>query len=424
MRIKSLFSNRRFRFLTLAIIIVGLVAGTGLFSDPTLSCPGPPPRPLRQLYLQSEKVVIAHLGKSEVVKEENNEGDDDNGLTQMKSALLVSSTLKGEHQPVVYVRHFMYGEYKDRLSSASADDTLLVFLTREPDADDYEVDMDNGVKILSDADLKVYISRIDELASMMKAGKPSDAEIVEWLVRCSEEPATRWEGAYELMISQYMLDQQTSENDNPDAREVSIDPDAEASVENTSENEEETDGVFRYGFGTFTKAAFAKLLTTEQKYRLGTALTGSETLKETDYILVDLVQRWGDARLVPFLLAQLDRISRPGENVNIPRYYMENMMTIVANELGDDALKEMVKRISENSYQQEYAYDDEEDTSEEAEDTPDVDASQDAENEEAENAANQQRLNTELQYFVMLASSTAPKTTAADNLAPVMPTEP
>ena len=417
MRMTSLFSSRTARFLAVSTIIAGMIVVTGSFVSPTLSCPGPPPQPLRTLYLRSESIVIARVGKSEVLKEENaSEDEGESGPTQIRTALLVSSTLKGEHQPVVYVRHNIYGDYKDKLSSASADDTLLVFLVRVPEMDGYYVDMNYGLKILPEADLKVYVSRIEELASIMKSGNPTDTEIVEWLVRCAEERATRWEGAFELAMSHYLLEQQADQNTESTETQVSEDEATEAPLEG---GYEQAEIIFTNSFDSeYPKSAFAKLLTASQKNRLATALVNSDKLSGDDYYLLDLVQRWDDARLVPFLLTQLDLISRPDQKEQAPAYFTENLMTIVADKLGDDALKEMVKRLTENLYNRTESYDDEDESSGDSEVAQDVseqkdaaaDAAAEAAAEAAEAAAGQQRLNAELQHFVTLAMSTVPKT--------------
>ena len=374
---------------------------------------------MRELYVKSASIVIARVGKSEITKVENNNDDNDSGMTLLKTALLVSSTLKGDHQPVVYVDHYMYGDYKDQLSSAGADENLLVFLIQGSGMDGYYVDMSYGLKKLSDADLKVYVSRIEELASIMKAGKPSDTEIVEWLVRCAEEPATRWEGAYELAMSHYMLEQQADENGPSDAVEVS--------EGQTAEPPEETEGnrevvILTSGFESEwpTKANFGKLLTTEQKYRLTTALINNETMVERDFSLLDLVRRWDDPRLVPYLLAQLELISKPGQGEQTSSYFTENLMTIVADKLGDDALKAMVKNFSGNDYEQAETYEDEQAPSEASEEVSETNP----EREAAEEAAAVQRRNGELQYFVTLALSTVPKTPTPEPADPAISTEP
>ena len=156
MSMANLFSSRAVRVLALSIIVSVVIAFTPSFVTPTLSCPGPSPQPLRELYVRSASIVIARLGKTETTKVENNNGDNnenESGITPLKTTLLVSSTLKGDHQPVVYVNHYMFRDYKDQLSSAGDDEDLLVFLNHIPGMDGYYVDMNYGIKKLSDADL-------------------------------------------------------------------------------------------------------------------------------------------------------------------------------------------------------------------------------------------------------------------------------
>lgn len=416
----SLFSNRTVRFVALSIVVGGVILLVSSFVTPTLSCPGPPPQPLRLLYIQSQSIVIARVGKSEITKVENLDGDDsDAQISHLKTALLVSSTLKGEPQPVVYVNHTMYRDFKDQLSSMAGDENLLVFLNKVEGMDGYEVDMNFGLKKLPDADLDVYVSRIEELGSIMKSGNPGDAEIVEWLVRCAEEPATRWDGTYELLMSHYVMEQPADENSPPDVIEESENKPAETQVENEGANEIQV-SVEGYGYAAPVTASFAKLLTTEQKYRLTTALINNKEMTNSDYSLLDLVQRWDDPRLVPYLLAQLDLISRPGQNEEMGYYFTENLMTIVADKLGDEALKATVKRFNGNFYEQAESYEGEDESSEQNEKVAETNPEQEA----ADEAAAVQRRSTELQHFVTLALSTVPKMPSAEPANPVASAQP
>lgn len=417
MSMKDLLHNRIVRVFSLSIFVSFGIALCPSIVTPTLSCPGPPPQTLRMLYVQSSEIVIAHVGKTEVTKTIS-DGEDESVISHLRTALLVSSTLKGESQPVVYVNHVMYQDYKDRLSAATEDKNLLVFLFKEPESEDYSVDMNYGLKELSDADLAVYVSRISELASIMKGGTPSDTAMVEWLVRCAEESATRWEGSYELTMSQYMLDQQ---RDNVPSEEL---PSSES--ENTDETgrAQEEFVVFDSGFGSewAGNPNYARLMTTEQKYRLVTTLTSIVELASSDLQLLNLVQSWDDQRLVPYLLAQLDRISKPGHEMHYEGYYTNTLMRIVADKLGDDALSAFVKRFNDNEYEDVQSYDDDDDY-ESSEDNENV-SEKSPEQEAADEAAAELRRSADLQYFVTLALSTVPNTPNEVPSNPDVPAEP
>ena len=144
---------------------------------------------------------------------------------------------------------------------------------------------------------------------------------------------------------------------------------------------------------------FARLLTTEQKYRLTTALTNIETLDSSHHYLIELAQKWDDARLVPYLLSQLRKAKEDEGN-----YFTDNLMMIVAKKLGDEALVALAEKISNGEEVEEVDYAEETD-----ETTDEAVIEKTAEQEEAEAAAILQKRKTMVQYFVTLAESTVPK---------------
>jgi hypothetical protein len=239
----------------------------------------------------------------------------------------------------------------------------------------------------------------------MSVANPRDADIVEWLVRCAEDPVTRWEGTYDLAMSHYMLDQQASQEPSADAPSLAPDEsakpiDGDDSAETASVTTREFDAEYS------ADVTHAKLLTTEQKYRLTTALVANTRLADTDYHLLDLAQRWDDPRLVPYLLTQLDLVSKPSNTEPTSTYFIQNIMKIVAEKLGDDALKAFTEKFGGEGYDQFDSYEEE-------------DQSGDGEQEVAESktgevsaevAAGIKKRNAEVQYFVTLALSTSQKT--------------
>ncbi|MBV9209338.1 MAG: hypothetical protein JOZ52_01845, partial [Acidobacteria bacterium] len=196
-----MLSNRRFAPFALSLAAVLAVAAS--FSNPARASASYEAQPLRVMYLTSERIVTARLGKTETVRIEKPAEDDGREVTvYQKTALLVSTTLKGEHEPVVYVYHSSYGDYGNALTRIEEGQTFLAFLNPSGEGEGFQIDnMRSGLKILTDDELKIYTRRIEELDGIMQAKVPNVAELVEWLVRCIEEPATQWEGAYDLWIS-------------------------------------------------------------------------------------------------------------------------------------------------------------------------------------------------------------------------------
>src|SRR5262249_27409787 len=84
---------------------------------------------------------------------------------------------------------------------------LIVFLKRsQRDPGYFTVGLSYGAKSLNNRGIEVYSARILELIEIEEQTDPNARRerLVEWLVRCAEEPATRWEGAYDLRYSRVM----------------------------------------------------------------------------------------------------------------------------------------------------------------------------------------------------------------------------
>ncbi|HEV2764564.1 MAG TPA: hypothetical protein VGV38_16415, partial [Pyrinomonadaceae bacterium] len=186
------------------------------------ACPAPAPMPLRALYTTSERVVVASVGATVVVKKE------EGGYEHVRTLLNVSETLKGDAEE--------YASYLHRRVWPSAEggeedpfkfgNTLLLFLIPNQEGGYVVADLLRGVKHLPESDLRVYVKRVKELDAILRQEKPDEADIVEWLVRCAEEKATRWEGAYELWLTRGSLTQAGSTQDAAEGREPAAGPSA------------------------------------------------------------------------------------------------------------------------------------------------------------------------------------------------------
>ena len=280
------------------------------------------PQPLRALYSDSDVIVVATVGKSMRVERE-----DDRSL--MKTALHVSSTLTGKVKATVYVYRWVY---KEEHGDFAKGNRLLLFLQpRESDdgkASGYEIDDESyGVKKLTEADLGVYKQRIAELARILRGAKPDRREIVEWLVRCAENPATRFEGAYELALgAEEVSDEEDEEvEESVEASEEAVPDPGEAEAEDEDHS---------YG-------ELASLLSPGQKERLLNALYETAELGPRDDQLVRLARIWKDARLRPFLVAQLRRWQ------DAPPVFASSLVGTLALMLEDDVLTDLANDFDE-----------------------------------------------------------------------------
>ncbi|HEX8264970.1 MAG TPA: hypothetical protein VF596_06060 [Pyrinomonadaceae bacterium] len=343
------------------------------------SCPVAPPKPLRILYQQSDKIVVACLETftDDKVLEENEERTE----VSVRQVFSVSSTLKGKVEPYFVIYQTDYREKPSPVAepeteqpaeSAEAEETvaaeneededkfkigkrLLLFLKKDEEGDGYSlVDYGFGAKALSDADLRIYEKRIEEIASILASPEKQAERTVEWLVRCVEESATRWEGAYELDASFDLIESQAEiEAEEKAARER-----GEVKIQQNSYNPRILmlpDDDESYSFGGDPK--FVRILSNSQKERLTNILLNAleakpakndsenEGLTMGDSVLLDLVGRWDDKRLVPFLLANL-RNSYSAENYDTMRF-----MTLLAKLLKNEKIESLAESYEEILYE-------------------------------------------------------------------------
>jgi carboxypeptidase family protein len=300
-----------------------------------------PVQPLRALYDESDLIAVAQVGKTTKVKK-----DDDTAL--MKTSLNISLIVKGEaDKSRVDLYHRVYGEE----NTFTAGEKLLVFLDRRKSEDGqktmsgYEVDDKSyGIKKLADSDLSLYIARMEELAAITAQGKARAGEIVEWLVRCAEDPATRWEGAYELSGSARNL-----AVPGPDPEPVGEKMGGGDNDSAMSDQKDEPPG-----------SGFASMLTAEQKGRLSAALFKTDVVTERDRDLIEIVKMWDGARLLPFLVSQLHSMQPD------PQYLAQDLVEIVSDLLDDEEVSALADEYSENASYEDEDSEDEEESKQEA----------------------------------------------------------
>ena len=296
---------------------------------------------LRRLYDNSELVVVARASKSVRV---NAEGE----AKLMKTRLQVASTHKGaQGARTIDLYHWVYGE-EDEIYSRGGN--LLLFLRSRRDElraskQGYElIDSQRGIKELPEADLQTYLQRIAELDSIMSKETPDREEIVEWLVRCAEHPATRWDGVYDLELNAETLaeDEIDTNTEETEETEEAEEPIAESESEPAEEVVEEEATEAEPEDEDPSEELFARLLTAAQKERLSQALFNVQTITEVDIQLIELVRRWDDGRLIPFLLSHLRQME-----ANPPRV-AEQIIGPIANWLEDEEVIEAFDRYTKN----------------------------------------------------------------------------
>src|SRR5262249_35005863 len=145
------------------------------------------------------------------------------------------SQFKGEdNRRVIPLYHWV--DDSDPASFKPGDRLLVLLEHRESEEgkrlDGYEATgWGTGIKKLDNGALAIYRQRIEELTAIIQRGNPDPAEIVEWLVRCVEEPATREEGILKLSDSLSQLASQREQENEAKSQSAEVEEPADQSVD-------------------------------------------------------------------------------------------------------------------------------------------------------------------------------------------------
>ncbi len=169
------------------IIIIGLT--NQLFAYPIS------PRPLRQLVIESEYIIVGYVASTYKIKAKE---EYDYGYTVAKIAIL--ENLQGQ-----IGKDTIEIQFNPNMICPSParyfDSTFVIsFINKGKDGKFYTQALSYGAKTLNKNEIEIYKNRIYEIQEILKICDPEMKllEIIEWLVKCSEVETTRWEGTYEL----------------------------------------------------------------------------------------------------------------------------------------------------------------------------------------------------------------------------------
>jgi hypothetical protein len=292
---------KKLRSSPISLILIVLIAAMAMSAKAT---PVRARATLLSLYAKSDAIMIARYDKRED-SGTNRVGDGFTAVTT-KTYFDVSTVIKGEPRKFVVIEdeEFRYQIQKGNDAPADAafvigvdagdlggvpkpGDTVLLFLKNDGDevtlADEHD-----GVRKVTPTDQTIFVERIKELNSIFDNGEADSAKIAAWLVRCAEQPATRWDGTHELMQGFRHLEWREKKDANGYER---IDPSVS------------------YVHGTDA----ANALSSELKNALTQILVNSNfsstsnaaSLSEGDRELIALVKRWDPKTAANYLLGQL-----------------------------------------------------------------------------------------------------------------------
>jgi hypothetical protein len=286
-----------------------------------------PPLSLLDLYQYSDLIAIAKIGRSTIVETEDGE--------RLKTTLHITSQLKGDIDRQVVTFYHLIDDSGS--SSLKPGDRLLVLLRHRKSEDGrrlygyVETWWGDSIKKLDDGALATYRQRIEELTAIFQRENPDSAELVEWLVRCVEEPATRWDGVRKLSDSLDALESERERENEAKSKAGEIKESAdqmEADEEGSNEQPDDDEAKMRT-----ENVKLGSALTQDHKSRLTSALFGIAELSEADMGLVSLIMELGDERLAPYLLSQLQCVAG-----DAPRF-AESLVWMIARLCNDEDLK-------------------------------------------------------------------------------------
>lgn len=282
------------------------------------------PEPLRQVFKDSELVVLATAGASVAVDRNQDYGE-------VATELVVTSTFKGR-APGRSIR-FYHGEPMDETTERLAPGTkMLAFLKPRGDetgraAAYVSADYYFGLKVLPAAELEAYGERLTALSRLLRHGDPHPADVMEWLVATAEEPLTRQEATGELSWALSAL--------------ASFAEKRGTTTEQAAQDLRAVVDRFVAEGGSFDSdakpALLGAFLTEAQKERLSKAFRATPGLTQADLGLFALVRPWvGDAAVAA--LARKLRAAEPSD-----ARFDRQVMDLLATELDDAELKALLK---------------------------------------------------------------------------------
>ncbi|MGD9590215.1 MAG: hypothetical protein AB7Q37_12245 [Pyrinomonadaceae bacterium] len=365
-------------------------------------CPVKEPETLLSLYQSSDAIYVAAFDRmaDEAIVEQN----EDYTAVDISKHFTIISTLKGETRKflVLKERDYRYPKTYDEVGMEDVEDPddapvplkngdqVLLFINNGDEEEGPRLaDYRDGLKRLETREMGVYETRIRELHSIFSAKKVNEDQVLEWLIRCAEDPATLWEASYELLSSFEAADwaerraERIKELKERKERGEVIDDDELIILGDFEEAGEPGERKF------FDTAVLPKLLSDHHKQRLANILFESvaeggddQEAKEREEVpgeeeLIDLVKRWGDDRLVPFLL---DRLR--GDTGD--PWYSARIMGMVAEVLDDEDAKAAAERYAEISSEDDEETVEPEADGEETEAVIDEESAETPENEDPE----------------------------------------
>lgn len=223
------------------------------------------PRPLRKLVIESEYILIGHV--QEIYNQKKKKKDP---FSYAVARIEVREVLKGTIKTAAVEVAFEPNMVCPAPARYIPGTEVVVFLDKRDNGMFETHALSYGARATTLPDIAVFRDRIREMQQIQTITDTDQQflETTEWLVKCAEQEATRWDGVYEL----------TPESD------------------------------FMSYYAQSERLPFKYMLTYEQKQRLKNALLATTVAGYSDFGLVDLVYLGNEEVVSRYLLDGLKKL--------------------------------------------------------------------------------------------------------------------
>ena len=345
------------RFLLSAASIFVLLITTFLLPQSVSArrCDERMPLTLLALYRTSDAIYVGKYEKTD--EGEVTEETSDYRVVPIKKRFSISSALKGESRKMLTLKDTEYryknadvapedeeaehGDSEVDEAELVPGDSVLLFVKKNEESGELEpTEISDGIKKMTPDKLSAYETRIRELKSIFSAEKPKYSQLANWMVRCAEDPHTRWEGTFELLQSFQNMDWQDERA--MLAKEKPADTGAvveEEYVPETPKDFDTGDPNFARNLSESQKLTLTNVLLKRERPAKAENGEVQSEMAHGDRELIELVKRWGDSRVAANLLEQLRNVSTD-TNLN------SELMGSISWVLDDDELGAISEKYS------------------------------------------------------------------------------
>lgn len=162
------------------------------------------PRPLRQLVIESQYIIIGYVVK---VYDKDNNIKTENGRTIFSfgpkvAQIAVLENLQGQIKKDTIEIEFSAAMICPAPDKYSNNTYVISFIDKNESGKFQTHALSYGAKTLTSKEIEIYKNRITEVQKILKIKDENTQfeKTAEWLLKCAENPVTRWEGVAELSM--------------------------------------------------------------------------------------------------------------------------------------------------------------------------------------------------------------------------------